>query len=342
MRRVNEPAKDEGATAVLVAILLVVLLGVVALVVDLGRLYSEKAQLQNAADAAALAIAKSCADSPASATCLSPTATALSLSYANVSDGTVRIIEADTSVANQVKVTTGTQDENGQDSLPYLFAPILGLSGSDVRASATVAAGGISAGPAAFPLTFSECQFTLSGNLQLIASKGVTMPGCTSSSGNVIPGGFGYLRSSDSTECDIYTQVSATAGMPSDTGNDEPPACKALLESWMATLERPGGEVVVLLPVFNKTEGTGTNGKYFIREFAAFSVKGWKFSGGTWNSSKPTQDPYVYKNAEYSGQKCTGNCRGIIGKFIRFATLDEDFETGGTSDLGVNRIFFIE
>jgi len=340
MRRLKR-GDEQGATAILIAILLVVLLGCVAIAVDVSRLYVEKAQLQSGADAAALSIAKTCTDEPASALCLAPATHAKTWAEANVNDGTVRIIEADTSVSNRVRVTTGTKDNNGE-SLPYLFAPILGLTGSDVHASATVAAGGISAGPAAFPLAFSECQFALSGNVQLIASKGVSMPGCTSSSGNVIPGGFGYLKSSDAAECDVYTQVSATTGMPSNTGNDEPPACKALLESWMATLEQSGGEVVVLLPVFNKTEGTGTSGKYFIREFAAFTVRGWKFSGGTWNSSKPMQDPYVYKNAEYSGQKCTGDCRGIIGTFIRFATLDEDFKTGGTSELGANRIYFIE
>ncbi|WP_336712332.1 pilus assembly protein TadG-related protein [Arthrobacter sp. USHLN218] len=333
---------DDGATAVLVAILLVVLLGFVALAVDLGRLYAEKAQLQNAADATALSIAKSCADAPGSTLCLAPTTHAETLAQENVNDGTVRIVKADTSVPNRVSVTTGTKDNSGE-SLPYLFAPILGLTGTDVRASATVAAGGISAGPAAFPLAFSECQFTLSGGVQLIASKGVTMPGCTSKSGNVIPGGFGYLKSPDPTKCDVYAQASTTIGVPSDTGNASPSMCEALLEKWMSALEQPDGEVVVLLPVFDKAEGavgTGSGGKYFIKSFAAFSVMGWKFSGGDWKASKPMEDPYLYKNAEFVGQKCTGDCRGIIGKFIRFATLDEDFKTGGTSELGANRIFF--
>ncbi|GLB67134.1 pilus assembly protein TadG-related protein [Arthrobacter mangrovi] len=342
MRRLTNLESERGATAVLTGLLLVALLGFVAIAVDIGRLSAEKAQLQNAADAAALSLAKSCADNPAGATCTAPNSHAMTLAELNVNDGTARILEADTSIKNRVKVTVGTLDSAGQDSLPYLVAPILGLTGTDVNASAAVATGGISAGPAAFPLAFSECQFTLSGALQLIASKGVPMPGCTSSSGNLIPGGFGYLKSSDPAECDVYTQISATAGMPSDTGNDEPSVCKALLESWMTTLQQPGGEVVVLLPVFNKTEGTGTSGKYFIRGFAAFSVKGWKFSGGTWNSSQPMKDPYVYRNAEFAGQICSGDCRGIIGKFIRFASLDEDFKLGGTGDLGASLIYFTE
>lgn len=345
MRGLTRRDDERGATAVIIAFLLVVLLGFVALTVDVGRLYAEKAQLQNAADAAALSLAKSCADHPAGALCAGPNGHALTLAEANVNDGTVRIIEADTSVKNRVTVTTGTRDENGQNSMPYLLAPILGLSGTDVRASATVAAGGISGGPAAFPLAFSECQFKLSSDVQLIASKGVAMPGCTSNSGHSIPGGFGYLKSTNSTECDVYTQVSNSTGMPSDPGNDNPSACKALLEDWMDVLEKQGGEVIVLLPVFDDIEGavgTGSGGKYFIREFAAFNVSGWKFSGGTWSASQPTKDPYVYKNAEFIGQECKGDCRGIIGKFIRFATLDEDFTLGGTSELGASLIYFTE
>lgn len=345
MRRVTAPDNERGATAVLVAILLVILLGFVALAVDIGRLYAEKSQLQSAADAAALSLAKACTDQPAGAHCVAPSSHALALAEANVNDGTVRIIEADTSINNRVKVTAGTRDEEGQNSMAYLLGPILGLAGTDVRASATVAAGGISAGPAAFPLAFSECQFKLSDEVQLIASKGVAMSGCTSKRGLVIPGGFGYLKSSDPAECDVYAQVSSSVGMPSDTGNDSPSACKVLLQDWMSSLEQIDGEVIVLLPVFDAIEGaagTGSDGKYLIREFAAFSVSGWKFSGGNWNASQPTKDPYVYKNAEFSGQECEGDCRGIIGKFIRFATLDEDFELGGTSELGANLIYFVE
>ena len=42
--------------------MLVVLIGVGALVIDSGALYAERRQLQNGADAAALAVAQDCAD----------------------------------------------------------------------------------------------------------------------------------------------------------------------------------------------------------------------------------------------------------------------------------------
>lgn len=54
---------ENGATAVIVALLMVVLLGAVAIVVDLGRGYNAKAQMQSACDLAALAGAKQLPDS---------------------------------------------------------------------------------------------------------------------------------------------------------------------------------------------------------------------------------------------------------------------------------------
>jgi Flp pilus assembly protein TadG len=53
---------ERGAVAIIVALLLgTVLLGLGALVIDVGQLYQERAELQNGADAGALAVAKSCA-----------------------------------------------------------------------------------------------------------------------------------------------------------------------------------------------------------------------------------------------------------------------------------------
>src|SRR6187401_1591057 len=54
--------RDEGAVMVWVALMMVVLLGAGAIVIDIGALYAEKRQLQNGADAAALAVAQDCAN----------------------------------------------------------------------------------------------------------------------------------------------------------------------------------------------------------------------------------------------------------------------------------------
>src|SRR4051812_38667513 len=51
---------QRGATAVIVALVLVVLIGCGAIVVDVGALYQERRTLQNSSDAGALALAKDC------------------------------------------------------------------------------------------------------------------------------------------------------------------------------------------------------------------------------------------------------------------------------------------
>src|SRR5665811_2480716 len=52
---------ESGATAVIVALLMIPLFGFAAISIDVGGLYFERRQLQNGADAAALAIAQDCA-----------------------------------------------------------------------------------------------------------------------------------------------------------------------------------------------------------------------------------------------------------------------------------------
>ncbi|WP_305789198.1 Tad domain-containing protein [Symbioplanes lichenis] len=66
MRRLSSGGNDEGAVAVLVAVLLTggVLLGSAALVIDVGGLYAKREQLQAGADAASWAIAEACIEAP--------------------------------------------------------------------------------------------------------------------------------------------------------------------------------------------------------------------------------------------------------------------------------------
>lgn len=68
--RVTDPRRTEqGAVAVTVALLMVVLLGVAALTIDYGAYSVQQRRVQNAADARALAIAQECAKSPGSTAC---------------------------------------------------------------------------------------------------------------------------------------------------------------------------------------------------------------------------------------------------------------------------------
>ena len=64
MRRVigHLRRNERGGISVMVALLMVVLLGAAAVAIDTGLIYAERAELQNGADAAALAIAEECAN----------------------------------------------------------------------------------------------------------------------------------------------------------------------------------------------------------------------------------------------------------------------------------------
>ena len=68
MRRLGSD-NEKGAVSVIVAILLVTLLGFVAIAVDVGVIYSERAQLQSGADASAIAVAQKCAKNTADTQC---------------------------------------------------------------------------------------------------------------------------------------------------------------------------------------------------------------------------------------------------------------------------------
>ena len=112
---------ERGAIAVTVALSLTALLAVLALVVDVGLLYFEKAELQNGADSAALAVAQECAMSgPA---CM-PGAPVIAKGYAGDNandDKSDALIPTASFVVNahsgKVKVDTSTRTLDGGAAL---------------------------------------------------------------------------------------------------------------------------------------------------------------------------------------------------------------------------------
>lgn len=139
---------DRGAVAVLVAILIGtgVLFGMGALVIDVGQLYQNQAELQNGADAAALAIAKSCAagscDTSSATSYADLNASGLTGDTAYVTficgmNGTVAVgsgncgtgnkhcVANPPSGTNYVDVETSTELSNGSHLLPPVFARTL-------------------------------------------------------------------------------------------------------------------------------------------------------------------------------------------------------------------------
>ncbi|MEO5975240.1 MAG: pilus assembly protein TadG-related protein [Ilumatobacteraceae bacterium] len=79
--------RDRGAILVWFAAFVIVLLGSGALVIDMGSLWSERRQLQNGADAAALAVALDCAKTA----CTQSQLVALNYAKLSASDGAASV-----------------------------------------------------------------------------------------------------------------------------------------------------------------------------------------------------------------------------------------------------------
>ncbi|HEY0374541.1 MAG TPA: Tad domain-containing protein [Amnibacterium sp.] len=297
--------RDGGAVAVVVAVAMVALMGAAALAVDVGALLSERAQLQNGADAASIAIAQACAANSASAACTAPTATAQSLANGNTLAGSADV--------RSVSVSGGTATVTLGKTVPTSFAAALGIMSKDVTASATASWGTPASGPAAVPLTFATCVFRsvpLGTAMDLYEHQiGDSSQSCTDAhNGSNLPGGFGWLDDPSGT-CNLASVVSGqsfTAG--SRTGNSISGACKTLFTAYLGK--------TVLLPVFDSVAGQGANGSYHISGWIGFQLLGWRYPGTSINTSG---------NA---GLAISPPNTGVIGKFLGYTTLDSAFTLG--------------
>ncbi|MEZ2390743.1 TadE/TadG family type IV pilus assembly protein [bacterium RCC_150] len=337
-RKVRKQDREKGAAGVIVAVMMLVLIGVGAMSVDVGQIYAERAQLQNGADAGALAVAQLCSNSGGCTQGAANTA-AKSLADSNSNDGVSNVQSVDLSVANQVTVTTSTIDGTSHAGfLTQLFASALNASPVTVGAKATASLKPPSGG-GAFPLAFSNKCWDLSGGtatgaLQKISWKPGTT--CTNPSGLVVPGGWGWLSDPDG-DCYAITSTGNMAG--TDPGNNPPNQCATILQGWINSLSG-GTAVKVTFPVFDTTSGTGNNAVFHVIGYATLNIVGWKVGNGT---------PYEYHNTTSalgnSNLACSGGSdRCVVGQFVKFATVD-DFDgngTGPSQDFGTWQVQLIK
>ncbi|MCW2706053.1 MAG: uncharacterized protein JWQ37_4048 [Blastococcus sp.] len=301
MQRLTAPFRrrlsgEHGATAVIFALLLVPMLGFAALAVDIGSLYAERARLQVAADAAALAVAQDCSRGA----CGDMLATARAMVAANDGDAA-----AAQPVLNSAPLSVTV---TGRTPVQHWFAPVIGHDATAVSATATVGWGAPSQGTAVLPLAFSWCSFKAqtggglpsTTTVQTIKlSKSAGLPDCTGPSGNVVPGGFGFLVT-DSGTCEVTSALDQR--MTSSTGNTPPQGCSAA--DFAGYVGR-----TVLLPIFDEFGGTGSGAWYRVYGYAAFTLTGYDF-GGQFNTGKKV---------------CGGNGsdRCVLGYFTRFVELSD-------------------
>ena len=304
MQRLNL-RDDRGVSAVLVALLLVPLIGFAALAVDLGAVYSERRQLQNGADAAALAIGHDCASGLPACTTSQATAdeyTAANYDEAGSTHGTPVVTLGDSEVT---VMNPGVQS--------HWLAPVIGHDESDVSASATVRWGSPGSGTAVLPLAFSWCAFEAqavdglpSGTDVIIKSTKTDGTTCTGPSDLVVPGGFGWLTTDG--ECQSTSSIDDVVN--SDPGASVPADCSA---AYFADLI---GETV-LIPIFDESGGTGAGAWYRIYAYAAFTITGYDFGSPAYQFGP---------KACGSTGKGLGEIRCISGSFIEYVDPTDEFE----------------
>jgi hypothetical protein len=302
--------RDRGAVSVMVALLTVVLIGFAAISIDVAATWAERQQLQSGADAAALAVAQDCARG----SCGDAAGTAQALAVANKNDREVTATILDAGLgpsSGSVTVRTeGTQE--------HWFAPVLGVDASDVATQATAGWGAPNGGVAVLPLAFSWCEFlaqtggglpsgTTERTIFFTKSSGTS---CTGPSGNMVPGGFGWLTVNSGT-----CQTRSTMGevMMSSPGEAVPSGCTT---ADLANVQNR----TVLLPLYDQFGESGSNAWYRLYGYAAFHVTGYHFVGQYSWSADGT---------------CKGSVRCIQGYFTRFVSLNERFTYGtGAPSLG--------
>jgi len=302
-RNESGESRERGAAGVLVAVMMLVLIGAGAVAVDVGQIYSERAQLQNGADAGALAVAHSCEAGSCAPSLAGP------LANSNSNDG-ASTASVDMTVEGQVTVTTTTK--NGSSSfLTKMFASALNTAPVSVGAKATAAWGYPGSGDSTLPITFAPCQFDINGTVHTILTHGSETCVSDSPSGQVIPGGFAWINP-DSGLCKatILPDDPSTAGLvdpyaKTDTGLSMPNECKTVIAGLLNS--------VVLFPVFSSAVGTGNNAKYYIKGYAAFLLLGYSFPGAS--------------GGDQTG--LGGSDRGIRGKFVSWVADPTLYGGGG-------------
>jgi Flp pilus assembly protein TadG len=338
-------SRDErGAIGVLIALLIGggVLLGMGALAIDVGQLYQNRAELQNGADAAALAVADSCAlgscaqglatqYAPANASRLTGFRAGVDLvcgsgtgmTACSASTGTlVDCPPAPSAGTNYVDVHTSTRTGGGSTLLPPVFARALlgngSYLGTNVKACAQAEWGN--------PSTANTIAFTISACSWYV----YTTNGSSFAQPPPYPPNTAPTPSQDHILFEHGSQGSKTTGCPpyQPSGQDAPGNFGWTNDSGSCSTFISGGsyggntgasttadcqtalqndwanKTVVYLPVYSAISGTGAGVTYTLLGFAAFVVTGYHITGS-------------FKANDWlnSANNCTGNDFCIDGYF---------------------------
>ncbi len=306
LRDVVRGQRERGATAIVVALLMTAILGCTGLAVDLGASYAKHTQLQNGADAAALALAQEYAvDGCTPDGEMATTWVAANINHnAGGAHGTASCPES-----NQVRVVAET-------TVDHWFMPVVGKDSSDLSADATVEWGAPVAG-AGFPITFSQCVFDSAGAQAgeyvevWMPKKNDKDPNCSAK--DYPAGGFGWLNSDDCQADYVVLQPDGSALIGGDTGNADKTGC-----DW-------GDQVPsdVLVPIFSHDNGVNGSGHgFYVYKFAAFELVGITIHTGNRHGFTSSTQCHSKNQPFWAHKTC------VYGRFVEYVSVDDAFKLG--------------
>jgi Flp pilus assembly protein TadG len=330
---------DRGVIGAIVAILLGsgVLLGMGALVIDVGQIYQERGELQNGADAAALGVAKSCALGTCNPGVANQLADGNASSLTGGTEGVPLVCGSGSlgncpgstgsltscpppppAGTNFVEVYTATQTASGSTLLPPVFATsLLGYSsykGTNVRACAQAEWGPPSAATAT-ALAISACAWGQA------TQEGSAFPPAPPSQP---PGSADQVLKpspDDDAGCEAFGWAADATGncavsvsgssFPATGGPAVPVGCGAALQNAQQS------QVPILVPVYASLDNA--SGTYALQGFADFVVTGYNLPGdffaADWLNPADT---------------CTGTTYCVTGYFVQ-GVIPSTGSFGGTS-----------
>ncbi len=335
---------DAGAVATLVAILLVsgVIMGMLAFSVDLGQMFSERRELQNGADAGALAVAQDCAAGKPCDSGISASSTAGRYANSNAKDNFSQVTNVcgsgsssllpcaavsgsvydcpapPASPTKYVQVHTNTLLSNGSTLLPPVFSRLLpgnsSYQGKRVTACAQVAWGPPKSLATTLPVTISLCEWN---NYTGVGTNFAPPPPYTS-----YPSSYEHAlylhNTSGATNCPAGP---SGADLPGGFGWLNSNNCVANVDnnSWVA--DNTGVSInqdcksviaglvgkIIYIPIYDNTNNlTGSNGQYHIDQFAAFYLTGYALPAG-----QPNHVDSIATGTRY----CKGSDKCLYGWF---------------------------
>jgi hypothetical protein len=345
MRRMTA---EDGSVAIIVGLLLVVLVGIGALVLDVGNLYWERRQLQNGADAAAFAAAQELAPGGAEAD-----AFVWARTYANANNSRGAFIAPEEFVTSPTSVTvtarTGSQEAEGE--LSSLLAGVLGVDAYATSARATVSWDSNFGGGRGIPIAICQANwshFTEDGTkygpppiiIRFAVGLGITSDEHDADCGNpgnvgnsTYPGGFAFLERED--DCMAVTNEGDL--FPGKTGNNPHiPGSECPTDAFYAMLRGViDNEEEVFIPIFYDYIDQGTSGQFRIMGYAGFRLTGYRMLAGPAEGGNR-----IY--GDITAAECGGGRSCLKGWYTNFYALDGLPSTGTGPGFGAQIFTLVE